>query len=154
MDSLDTGAAGANQGPLDLQLGAGLTALVGGDGPLRNEVMDRFARRLAQDDERLQMLIAGPGTVGPALAWRRAVRVLAQWSGLEGVDQEVAALIHGGSRAGDDPLWTDSGVDGLRARVQELRRLPEALRVKARELRGLRADAVEVKRLGVISSSG
>jgi hypothetical protein len=144
MDSLDTGAAGANQGPLDLQLGAGLTALVGGDGPLRNEVMDRFARRLAQDDERLQMLIAGPGTVGPALAWRRAVRVLAQWSGLEGVDQEVAALIHGGSRAGDDPLWTDSGVDGLRARVQELRRLPEALRVKARELRGLRADAVEV----------
>ena len=138
------GAAGANQGPLDLQLTAGLTALVGGDGPLRNEVMDRFARRLAQEDERLQTLIAGPGTVGPALAWRRAVRILAQWSGLEGVDQEVAALIHGGSRAGDDSLWTDSGVDGLRARVQELRRLPEALRVKARELRGLRADGVEV----------
>lgn len=143
-DSLDAGAAGTNQGPLDLQLSDGLTALVGGDGPMRNEVMDRFARRLAQDDERLQMLISGPGTVGPTLAWRRAVRVLAQWSGLEGVDQEVAALIPGGSRAGDDSLWTDSGVDGLRARVQELRRLPEALRVKAGELRGLRADAVEV----------
>ena len=144
VDSLDTGAVGANQGPLDLQLGAGLTALVGGDGPLRTEVMDRFARRLAQDDERLQTLIAGPGTVGPALAWRRAVRILAQWSGLEGVDQEVAALIQGGPRAGNDSLWTDSGVEGLRARVQELRRLPEALRVKARELRGLRADALEV----------
>ncbi len=144
VDSVDTGAVGANQGPLDLQLGAGLTALVGGDGPLRSEVMDRFARRLAEDDERLQTLIAGPGNVGPALAWRRAVRVLAQWSGLEGVDQEVAALIHGGPRADDDSLWTDSGVEGLRARVQELRRLPEALRVKARELRGLRADALEV----------
>ena len=144
VDSTDTGAARASPGPLDLQLGEGLTALVGGDGPLRNEVMDRFARRLAQDDERLQTLIAGPGPVGPALAWRRAVRVLAQWLGLEGVDREVAALIHGGSRAGDDPLWTDSGVDGLRLRVQELKRLPEALRVKARELRGLRADAVEL----------
>ncbi len=142
--SVETGAGAANRGPLDLQLGAGLTALVGGDGPLRSEVMDRFARRLAQVDERLQTLIAGPGTVGPALAWRRAVRTLAQWSGLDGVDHEVAALIHGGSRAGDDTLWTDSGVDGLRARVQELRRLPEALRVKARELRALRADAVEV----------
>ena len=144
VDSVDAGVAGANQGPLDLQLGAGLTALVGGDGPLRNEVMDRFACRLAQDDERLQTLIAGPGTVGPALAWRRAVRILAQWSGFEGVDQEVTALIQGGSRAGDDSLWTDSGVEGLRARVQELRRLPEALRGKARELRELRADAVEV----------
>ncbi len=144
MDSLDTGAAGANQAPLDLQLGAGLTALVGGDGPLRNEVMDRFARRLAQEDERLQTLIAGPGTVGPALAWRRAVRILAQWSGLEGVDQEESVLSHGGSRASDPPLWTDSGVDGLRARVEELRRLPEALRVKARELRRLRADGIEV----------
>jgi len=142
--SVETGAGAANQGTLDLQIGTGLTALVGGDGPLRSEVMDRFARRLAQDDERLQTLIAGPGTVGPALAWRRAVRTLAQWSGLEGVDHEVAALIYGGSRASDDSLWTDSGVDGLRARVQELRRLPEALRVKARELRGLREDAVEV----------
>ena len=144
MDSVDTGTAGANQGTLDLQLGSGLTALVGGDGALRTEVMESFARSLAQDDERLKTLIAGPGPVGPALAWRRAVRVLAQWSGLEGVDQEVAALIHGGSGSGEHPVWTDSGVDGLRARVQELRRLPEALRVKARELRGLRADAVEV----------
>ena len=132
VDSVDTGVAGANQGPLDIQLGAGLTALVGGDGPLRNEVMDRFARRLAQDDERLQTLIAGPGTVGPALAWRRAVCILAQWSGFEGVDQEVAALIQGVSRAGDDSLWPDSGVEGLCARVQELRCLPEALRGKAR----------------------
>jgi hypothetical protein len=106
--------------------------------------MERFARRLAQEDERLQTLIAGPGPVGPALAWRRAVRILAQWSGLEGVDQQVAALMQGGSRAGDLPVWTDSGVDGLRARVQELRRLPEALREKARQLRELRADAVEV----------
>ncbi len=143
MDSIDMGALEANQEPLDLELGSGLTALVGGDGPLRNEVMERFARRLAQDDERLQTLIAGPGQVGPALAWRRAVRILAQWSGLEGVDQDERALIHGGSRA-SDPLWTDSGVDGLRARVEELRRLPEALRVKARELRGLRADGIEV----------
>ncbi len=144
MDSVDAGAAEADQGPLDLQLGTGLTALVGGDGPLRSEVMERFARRLAQDDERLQTLIAGPGPVGPALAWRRAVRILAHWSGLEGVDQEEAALIHGGSRDGDAPLWTDSGVDGLRARVEELRRLPDALRVKERELRGLRADGIEV----------
>ncbi len=142
MDSLDTGAAAANQ-PLDLQLGPGLTALVGGDGPFRNELMERFARRLALDDERIQTLIAGPGVVGPAFAWRRTVRILAQWWGLEGVDQEVAALIHGGSGA-NDSLWTDSGVDSLRARVHELRRLPDAVRVKARELRGLRADAVEV----------
>lgn len=144
VDSVATGAAGAKEGPLDLQLGAGLTALVGGDGPLRSEVMDRFARRLAQDDERLQTLIAGPGTVGPAHAWRRAVRILAQWTGLDGVDKEISAVIHGGSRAGGDSLWSDSGVEGLRGRVQELRRLPEALRVKARELRALRADAVEV----------
>jgi len=106
--------------------------------------MERFAGRLAQDDERLQTLIAGPGAVGPALAWRRAVRILAQWSGLEGVDQEEFALRRGGSRASDPPLWTDSGVDGLRARVEELRRLPEALRVKTRELRGLRVDGIEV----------
>ena len=144
MDSVDAGTAEARQGPLDLQLGSGLTALVGGDGPLRNEVMERFAGRLAQDDERLQTLIAGAGTVGPALAWRRAVRVLAQWSGLEGVDQEVAALTHASSLTGDHSLWTDSGVEGLRARVQELRRFPEALRIKARELRRLRGDAVEV----------
>ena len=144
MDSVDTGVAGANEGPLDLQLGSGLTALVGGDGPLRNEVMERFARRLAQDDERLQTLIAGPGTIGPALAWRRAVRILAQWSGLEGVDQEVAALTHGSSVTGDHSLRTDSGVEGLRARVQELKRLPEALRLKTRELGRLRADTVEV----------
>ena len=144
VDSVDTGTTRANQGPLDLQLGAGLTALVVGDGPLRTEVMDRFARRLAQEDERLQTLIAGPGPVGPAIAWRRAVRILAQWSGLQGVDREVAALIHRGPPGSDHSPWTDSGVDGLRARVQELRRLPEALRVKVRELRGLRADAVEV----------
>jgi len=144
VDSLDAGTVGSHPAPLDIELGSGLTALVGGDGPLRSEVMERFARRLAQEDERLQTLIAGPGPVGPALAWRRAVRILAQWSGLEGVDQQVAALMQGGSRAGDLPVWTDSGVDGLRARVQELRRLPEALREKARQLRELRADAVEV----------
>ncbi len=142
------GAAKADQEPLDLQLGSGLTALVGGDGPLRSEVMERFARRLAQHDERLQTLIAGPGPVGPALAWRRAVRTLAQWSGLEAVDQEEAALIRAASRAGDPPLGTDvgtdSGVDGLRARVEELRRLPDALRAKAHELRALRADGIEV----------
>ena len=138
MGSVDTGTAEAKQGPLDLQLGSGLTALVGGDGPLRAEVMEQFAGRLAQDDERLQTLIAGPGAVGPALAWRRAVRILAQWSGLEGVDQEVAAL------TGDRSRWTDSGVESLRTRVQELERLPEALRLKARELRRLRGDAVEV----------
>ena len=141
MDSVDT--VGIEQEPLDIQLGSGLTALVGGDGPLRNEVMERFARRLAQEDERLQTLIAGPGPVGPAFAWRRAVRILAQWSGLEGVDQEEAALIRGGSGASDPPVWTDSGVDGLRARVEELRRLPEALRSKAHELRVLRADGIE-----------
>ena len=106
--------------------------------------MEQFARRLAEDDERLQTLIAGPGPVGPALAWRRAVRTLAQWSGLQGVDREEAALMHGGSRASIPPLWTDSGVDGLRARVEELRRLPDALRVKASELRGLRADGIEL----------
>ena len=142
LDSVDT--VGSEQEPLDLELSSGLTALVGGDGPLRNEVMERFARRLAQGDERLQTLIAGPGPVGPALAWRRAVRILAQWSGLQGVDQKEAALIQGGPRATDHPLWTDSGVDGLRARVEELRRLPDALRVKARELRGLRADGIEL----------
>jgi hypothetical protein len=144
VDSVDTGVTGAGQGPLDVQLGSGLTALVGGDGPLRAQVMELFARRISQEDERLQTLIAGPGPVGPALAWRRAVRILAQWSGLEGVDHEVTALIHGGSKADDRSMWSDSGVDGLRARVQELKRLPEALRVKARELRGLRGDAVEV----------
>jgi hypothetical protein len=150
VDSVDTDGGGAPQEPLDLdaeldlQLGPGLTALVGGDGPLRAEIMDQFARRLAQDDECVQTLIAGPGPVGPAVAWRRAVRVLAQWSGLEGVDQEVAALPRGGTRADGDSSWTDSGVDGLRARVHELRRLPEALRAKESELRALRADAVEV----------
>ena len=119
VDSVATGAAGAKEGPLDLQLGAGLTALVGGDGPLRSEVMDRFARRLAQDDERLQTLIAGPGTVGPAHAWRRAVRILAQWTGLDGVDKEISAVIHGGSRAGGDSLWSDSGVEGLRGTLRQ-----------------------------------
>jgi hypothetical protein len=138
VDSVDTCTAEAKEGSLDLQLGSGLTALVGGDGPLRTEVMERFAVRLAQEDERLQTLIAGPGAVGPARAWRRSVRILAQWSGLQGVDQELAAL------TGDHSLLTDSGVEGLRARVQELKRLPEALRLKARELRRLRADAVEV----------
>jgi hypothetical protein len=142
--SVHSGTAEAKQGPLDLQLGSGLTALVGGDGPLRAKVMERFAGRLAQDDERLQTLIAGPGAVGPALAWRRAVRILAQWSGLERVDQEVAALTHARSPTGDHSRWTDSGVESLRARVQELKRLPEALRLKARELRRLRGDAVEV----------
>ncbi len=144
MDSVDTGTAEAKEGPLDLQLGSGLTALVGGDGSLRSEVMERFAARLAQEDERLQTLIAGPGTVGPARAWRRAVRILAQWSGLQGVDQELADLTHASSVGGDHSLLTDSGVEGLRARVQELKRLPEALRLKTRELRRLRADAVEV----------
>ena len=146
MDSVHTDAPGPQRGPLDLdfELGPGLTALVGGDGPLRAEVMDQFARRLAQEDERLQTLIAGPGTVAPAVAWRRAVRVLAQWSGHEGVDQEVASLALGGALADVDSLWTDSGCDGLRARVQELRRLPAALRAKERELRALRANSVEV----------
>ena len=143
VDAVDTGAVEADSGPLDLQLGSGLTAVVGGDGPLRNEVMEQFARRLAQDDERLRMLIAGPGPVGPALAWRRAVRILAQWSGLDGVDREEAVLIHRRLQAGDSPLWTDSGVAGLRARVEELRRLPDALRAKSRELRGLRVDGIE-----------
>ncbi len=144
MDSVDAGITGTGHEPLDLQLGSGLTALVGGDGPLRAEVMELFARRLSEEDERLQTLIAGPGPVGPALAWRRAVRILAQWLGLEGVDKEAATLIHGGSKADEHSLRSDSGVEGLRARVEALRRLPEALRVKARELRGLRGDSVEV----------
>ena len=38
----------------------------------------------------------------------------------------------------------DSGVENLRARVQELRRLPEAVLMKERELREMRADNVEV----------
>ena len=38
----------------------------------------------------------------------------------------------------------DSGVENLRARVQELRRLPEAVQMKERELREMRADAAEV----------
>ena len=142
LDSVDT--VGSEQEPLDLELSSGLTALVGGTALCVMGSWSGFARRLAQGDERLQTLIAGPGPVGPALAWRRAVRILAQWSGLQGVDQKEAALIQGGPRATDHPLWTDSGVDGLRARVEELRRLPDALRVKARELRGLRADGIEV----------
>jgi hypothetical protein len=60
------------------------------------------------------------------------------------MDREAAALAQRSAPGNGHPRWTDSGVDGLRTRVQELRRLPEALRVKVLELRALRADAVEV----------
>lgn len=129
---------------LDFEIGRGLAALVGGDGPLRSEVLEGLARKLARGDDRMTILIAGFGVATPTLAWRRAVRVLAQWSGLDGVEREVNALLPKLSQGVVTPTSTDSEIAKLRARVQELRPLPEAVRMKDAELRGLRADAAEV----------
>lgn len=143
MSNLDIGASPFDQDRPGFRLGPGLSALVGGDGPLRSEVLARFAGPLVKGDERLATLIAGQGLGEPAQAWRRAVRVLAQWLGMDGVDNEIAGL-QGDDVPGTSPTSLDSGVENLRARVQELRRLPEAVRMKEREARDMRADAVEV----------
>lgn len=143
MSSLDLGTSPSDQDRLGFRLGPGLAALVGGDGPLRSEALERFAGPLAKGDERLATLVAGQGLTEPAQAWRRAVRVLAQWLGLDGVDRELSNL---GREIPVSSGFTsmDSGVESLRAQVQELHRLPEAVRMKERELREMRADAAEV----------
>ncbi len=143
MSSLNLGTSSWDADRLGFRLGPGLAALVGGDGPLRSEALERFAGPLAKGDERLATLVAGHGLTEPAQAWRCAVRVLAQWLGLDGVDREVSDLERESS-ATSGLISMDSGVENLRARVQELRRLPEAVRTKERELREMRADAAEV----------
>ena len=144
MNGVDQTTQSSSAVHLDLEIGRGLAALVGGDGPLRSEVLDGLAQDLARSDDRMTVLIAGHGAATPTLAWRRAVRVLAQWSGLDGVEREVDALLSKASPDVATSIATDSGIDNLRARVQELRRLPEAVRLKDDELRELRADAAEV----------
>ncbi len=143
MSNLDIGTSSFDQDWPDFRLGPGLAALVGGDGPLRNEVLERFAGPLVNGDERLATVVAGHGLTEPAQAWRRAVRVLAQWLGMDGVDREISNL-EGETSASSSLTSVDSGVENLRARVHELRRLPEAVVMKERELREMRADAVEV----------
>ena len=143
MSGLDLDPSSSDQDRLGFRLGPGLAALVGGDGPLRSEVLERFAGRLAMGDERLATLVAGDGLTESAQAWRRTVRVLAQWLGLDGVDRQIAGL-EGAGAASSSPTSLDSGVENLRARVRELRRLPEAVGMKEREFREMRADAVEV----------
>ena len=143
MSSLDIGTTLIDPDWPGFRLGPGLAALVGGDGPLRSEVLERLAGPLVKGDERLATLVAGHGLKEPAQAWRRAVRVLVQWLGMDGVDSEIANL-EGESSVRSSHTSMDSGVDNLRARVQELRRLPEAVVRKEREVREMRADAVEV----------
>jgi len=143
LSNLDIGKVSFDQDRPGFRLGPGLAALVGGDGPLRSEVLERLAGPLVKGDERLATLVAGHGLKEPAQAWRRAVRVLAQWLGMDGVDQEISNL-EGARPATSGATSMDSGVENLRARVQELRRLPEAVRMKERQLREMRADAVEV----------
>ncbi len=53
---------------LDFEIGRGLAALVGGDGPLRSEVLEGLARKLARGDDRMTILIAGYGVATPTLA--------------------------------------------------------------------------------------
>ena len=132
MSSPNLGTSSSDADRLGFRLGPGLAALVGGDGPLRSEALERLAT-----------LVAGHGLTEPAQAWRRAVRVLAQWLGLDGVDRERSDLERESS-ASSGLISMDSGVENLRARVQELRRLPEAVQMKERELREMRADAAEV----------
>ena len=91
MSNLDIGGSSFDQDRPGFRLGPGLAALIGGDGPLRSEVLERFAGPLVVGDERMATLIAGHGLTEPAQAWRRAVRVLAQWLGMDGVDQENLA---------------------------------------------------------------
>ncbi len=143
MSRPDLRTSSPGQDGLPFELGPGLAALVGGNGPLRSEVLGQLAAPLAKGDERLATLVAGQGLTAPPQAWRRAVRVLAQCCGLDGVDKKLIDL-EAGHSAGARRARTDSGVENLRARVRELRRLPEAVRMKERKLRELRADAAEV----------
>ncbi len=143
MSHLDIGTSSFDQDRPAFRLGPGLAALIGGDGPRRSEILERFAGPLVKGDERLATLVAGHGLAEPAQAWRRAVRVLAQWLGMEGVDREISNL-EGDASASSSLTSMDSGVENLRARVQELRRLPEAVLMKEREFREMRADNVEV----------
>jgi hypothetical protein len=62
---------------------------------------------------------------------------------MDGVDEQISSLSTGSAES-SSLTSMDSGVENLRVRVQELRRLPEAVRMKERELREMRADAVEV----------
>jgi len=140
---LDISTSPFDQDQPRFRLGPGLAALVGGDGPLRSEVLERLAGPLVKGDERLSTLIAGHGLREPAQAWRRAVRVLAQWLGMDGVENELSNL-EGQSSVTSGRTSMDSGIENLRARVQELRRLPDAVRMKEREAREMRTDAVEV----------
>ena len=143
MSNLEVGASAFDRDRAGLRLGPGLAALVGGDGPLRSEVLECLAGPLVEGDERLGTVVAGHGLTEPSQAWRRAVRVLAQWLGMDGVDKQISNL-EGGSSETSRLTTLDSGVENLRARVQELRRLPDAVRSKERELRDMRADAAEV----------
>ncbi len=144
MTGPDLGTPSSSQDQLGLRLGPGLAALVGGDGPLRSEILDRRAARLAVGDERLATLIGGHGLVAPGPAWRRAVRVLAQWLGLDSVEREILQTEVGDPGPEATVASTDSGLGNVRARVRELRRLPETVGIKERELREMRADAAEV----------
>ncbi len=142
MSSLDRQTSSPGLQGLASELGPGLVALVGGSGPFRSQILEQLAVRLTEGDERLATLVAGHGLAEPAKAWRRVVRVLAQCYGLDGVDTELLALQDGRREKGGEV--TDPSVGTLRARVHQLRRLPEAVRTKEREIRGLRADEAEV----------
>ena len=116
MSDFDIGTSPFDQDQPSFRLGPGLAALVGGDGPLRNEVLERLAGPLVKGDERLAILIAGHGLREPAQAWRRAVRMLAQWLGMDGVENEISNL-QGQSSGTSGRTSMDSGVENLRARV-------------------------------------
>jgi len=131
---------------LDFEIGRGLTALVGGDGPQRREVLDGLAGKLARGDARMVSLIAGHGVATPALAWRRTLRLLAEWSGLNGMKRQVDGLPFGTSQPHANSMFVDSGIDNLQAVAQDLPSLPEPFRFKGADLNELRAYEAEAIR--------
>ena len=142
MSSLDLQTSPPGLEGFPSEVGPGLVALAGGSGPVRGQMLEQLAVRCTEGDEWLATLVAGHGLTEPAKAWRRVVRVLAQCYGLGAVDTELLALQDWRSEIGPEVM--DPSMDTLRARVRQLRRLPEAVRTKEREIRELRADAAEV----------
>jgi DNA repair exonuclease SbcCD ATPase subunit len=100
-------------------------------------VSDAFADRADSDEGRETALISGRGLRTPEQALEIATRILGGLLGVDTVERELSRVASGQPAAPEED-------DSAEESEGELQQIPALLRTRERELRELRADAIEV----------